>query len=133
MMVQFISPPLSLKKKTEPSIKWFKPLARASQEELLIDYLDFLRINKMTEWSRDHPFALRLDQLNRIRNSNYETFKKGIESRDPSIAANVLIGLIKVTNYLLDNQIRRLEQDFLKEGGLRERMTRARLSSRKKY
>lgn len=37
---------------------------------------------------------------------------------------------IKLTNYLLDRQLRRLEQDFLKEGGLRERMTRARLAAR---
>jgi four helix bundle suffix protein len=36
----------------------------------------------------------------------------------------------KLTNYLLDQQLRRLEQDFLKEGGLRERMTRARLAAR---
>ena len=43
-----------------------------------------------------------------------------------------MIGLIKVTNYLLDQQIRRLEQGFLKEGGLRERMTRARLAQRAK-
>ena len=41
-----------------------------------------------------------------------------------------MIGLIKLTNYLLDQQLRRLEQDFLKEGGLRERMTRARLQAR---
>jgi four helix bundle suffix protein len=44
--------------------------------------------------------------------------------------ANVIIGLIKLTTYLLDRQLRRLEQDFLREGGLRERMTRARLASR---
>jgi len=59
-----------------------------------------------------------------------ETFKKGIEHPNPLIAANVMIGLIKLTNYLLDQQLRRLQQDFLKEGGLRERMTRARLSQR---
>lgn len=63
-------------------------------------------------------------------NANYDTFKKGIEHKDPAIAANVMIGLIKLTNYLLDQQIRHLEQDFLKEGGLRERMTRARLNTR---
>ncbi|PKN63885.1 MAG: hypothetical protein CVU57_17105 [Deltaproteobacteria bacterium HGW-Deltaproteobacteria-15] len=32
--------------------------------------------------------------------------------------------------YLLDRQIRRLEQEFVEEGGLRERMTRARLNER---
>lgn len=43
-----------------------------------------------------------------------------------------MIGLIKLTNYLLDQQLRQLEQAFLSEGGLRERMTRARLSERAK-
>ena len=71
-------------------------------------------------------------QLNRTPGANYETFKKGIEHPDPAICANVIVGLIKVTNYLLDQQLRRLEQDFLKEGGLRERMTRARLAARAK-
>jgi four helix bundle suffix protein len=44
----------------------------------------------------------------------------------------VIVGLIKVTTYLLDRQLRRLERDFLNEGGLRERMTRARLAHRAK-
>jgi four helix bundle suffix protein len=43
-----------------------------------------------------------------------------------------MIGLIKLTNYLLDQQIRQLEESFVKEGGLRERMTRARLTERSK-
>jgi four helix bundle suffix protein len=43
-----------------------------------------------------------------------------------------MIGLIKLTNYLLDQQIRHLEQAFVAEGGLRERMTRARISARTK-
>jgi four helix bundle suffix protein len=108
-------------------------VARASQEELLIDYQDFLRIRKIEEWSNGHVYAKRLRDLNRKMNANYETFKKGIENEDPGICANVIIGLIKVTNYLLDQQIRRLEQDFLKHGGLRERMTRARLAFRNKH
>lgn len=107
-------------------------VARASQEELLIDYRDFLRIRGLVEWPRDHPYARRLSDLNRQRNANYITFQKGIENENPEICANVIIGLIKVTNYLLNQQIRRLEQDFLQEGGLRERMTRARLASRGK-
>ena len=75
---------------------------------------------------------MRLRQLNRQPNANYETFRKGIENSDPAIAANVMIGLIKLTNYLLDQQIRQLERAFLEEGGLRERMTRARLTERAK-
>jgi four helix bundle suffix protein len=44
--------------------------------------------------------------------------------------ANILICLIHQANYLLDQLLRRQEQDFLREGGLRERMTRARLAAR---
>lgn len=108
-------------------------VARASQEELLIDYQDFLSVRKLLEWPKDHIYTKRLRELNKTTNPNYATFQKGIENENPEICANVIIiGLIKVTNYLLDQQIRRLEQDFLKEGGLKERMTKARLASRKK-
>ena len=74
----------------------------------------------------------RLRRNGRQPDANYETFRKGIENPNPAIAANVMIGLTKLTSYLLDQQIRQLEQAFLKEGGLRERMTRARLSERAK-
>src|SRR5438034_1684364 len=107
-------------------------VARASLEELLEDYRDFLRLRGLEEWPKEHRYTRRLRELNRQPNANYETFKKGIEHPDPLIAANVMIGLIKLTCYLLDQQLRRLEQDFLKEGGLRERMTRARLAQRAK-
>ncbi len=105
-------------------------VARASLEELLEDYRDFLRVRGLEEWPKNHPFTRRLRALNKTPNANYQTFKKGIEHPDPSISANVLIGLIKLTNYLLDQQLRRLEQAFLNEGGLRERMTRSRLARR---
>lgn len=107
-------------------------VARASLEELLIDYQDFLRTRRLEVWTSDHPYAQRLRELNREPGANYDTFRKGIEHQDPAICANVVIGLIKVTNYLLDRQIKRLEQDFLEEGGLRERMTAARLNARAK-
>jgi four helix bundle suffix protein len=108
-------------------------VARASLEELLADYRDFLRTRGLQEWSRSHPYVLRLRELkNRTPDANFETFRKGIEHPDPAISANVIIGLIHLTNYLLDRQIKQLETAFLKEGGLRERMTQARLQSRKK-
>ena len=105
-------------------------VARASLEELLEDYRDYLRVRGLPEWTTEHRYTRRLRELNRQPNASYETFKKGIENPDPAIAANVMIGLIKLTNYLLDRQLKRLEQDFLREGGLRERMTRARLTAR---
>ncbi len=54
------------------------------------------------------------------------------ETRPPEIAANILICLIHQTNYLLDQLLRHLEKAFVEEGGLRERMTRARLTERAK-
>lgn len=105
-------------------------VARASLVELLIDYQDFLRLRNLSEWSPTHPFAERLNDLIRQKDATYATFEKGIENPDPSISANVIIGLIKIATYLLYRQILRLEQDFLKNGGLRERMTQARLNTR---
>jgi four helix bundle suffix protein len=105
-------------------------VARASQVELLIDYRDFLRTRQLLEWSANHPLVERLKELNKMPNPTYGTYKKGIEHSDPAICANVIIGLIKVTCVLLERQIEYLEQDFLKHGGIKERMTRARLASR---
>lgn len=107
-------------------------VARASLEELKIDFEDFLRINKMQFWPKEHPYVIRLRELNKIPNPAYDTFKKGIEHESLEISANVIIGLIKVVSYLLNNQIKSLEAAFLKEGGLRERMTKARIEQRKK-
>ncbi|MDP2336977.1 MAG: four helix bundle suffix domain-containing protein [Bacteroidota bacterium] len=107
-------------------------VARASLEELRIDYEDFLRSNKHEIWDKEHRFVARLRELNKIPNPSYETFKKGIENENPEICANVMIGLIKLVSYLLYNQIKSLEQSFLKEGGLRERMTKARIEQRTK-
>ena len=105
-------------------------VARASLEELLADYRDFLRTRGIPEWSKDHPYAQRLREMIRTPGATYDTFRKGIENPDPAIAANVIIGLIKVTNYLLDRQLQHLEKVFVEKGGLRERMTRARLQER---
>ncbi len=106
-------------------------VARASLEELLIDYEDFLRTKKLPIWDKEHKLTKRLRELNRTPNANYDTFKKAIENENPEICANVLRGLIIITTYLLKNQIKSLEEAFLKEGGLRERMAKARIESRK--
>ncbi len=105
-------------------------VARASLEELLEDYRDFLRVRGLQEWEIYHPFTKRLRELNRKSGSDYETFRPGIEHSDPAICANTVIGMIKLTNYLLDRQIARLEREFVEQGGLSERMTRARLDER---
>jgi four helix bundle suffix protein len=60
----------------------------------------------------------------------YELYREFVETRPPEIVANIALCLIHQTNYLIDQQIKRLEKDFLQNGGLRERMTRARLQAR---
>lgn len=107
-------------------------VARASLAELEEDYQDFLRTRRLLEWPPEHPYSRRLRTLNRAPDATYATFRKGIENPDPEIAANVVLGLVRVTCYLLARQLTALEQAFLQEGGLRERMTRARLRKRNK-
>ena len=105
-------------------------VARASLEELLEDYRDFLRVRKAKLWEKNSKEALFVRRLGGQKNRSYETYRTYIETRPAPVVANILICLIHQTNYLLDQQLRQLEQAFLKEGGLRERMTRTRLSQR---
>jgi len=106
-------------------------VALASLGELLEDYRDFLFVRDLPEWPPTHPYARHLSQLCRTPGADYETFRKGIEHDDPAICANVLAGLTRVAIRLLNGQLDRLERDFVTEGGLRERMTRARLEFRR--
>jgi len=105
-------------------------VARASLEELLEDYRDFLRVRGLALWAKESREARFVRELGRKGDASYETYKTYVETRSAEVVANIVVCLIHQTNYLLDQQIRRLEQDFLNEGGLRERMTRARLTAR---
>jgi four helix bundle suffix protein len=105
-------------------------VARASFEELLEDYRDFLRVGGLPLWSKNSREALFVRKLGTKTDASYESYKTYMETRPAEVVANILICLIHQTNYLLDQQLGRLEQDFLREGGLRERMTRARLAVR---
>jgi four helix bundle suffix protein len=105
-------------------------VARASLEELLADYEDFLRVRNGAIWSKDSAEAKYVRRLGGTAGVNYAAFREFVETRSGEVVANIALCLIHQANFLLDRQIHRLEQDFLREGGLRERMTRARLESR---
>jgi four helix bundle suffix protein len=105
-------------------------VARASLEELLEDYRDFLRVREAVLWAKNSREALFVRKIGAQKNTTYESYKTYIETRPAEIVANILICLIHQTNYLLDQQLRQLEKAFVQEGGLRERMTRARLAER---
>lgn len=114
---------------TETEIK-LTNVARASLEELLVDYEDYLRVRDLRRWDKDSTEALYVRKLGKQKPFTYETIRELCETRSAEVVANIALCLIHQANYLLDQQIRRLEKDFVKEGGLRERMTRARLKHR---
>lgn len=105
-------------------------VARASLEELLADYRDFLRVRDLQLWDKDSKEARFVRKLGCGPKVTYEAFREFCESRSAEVVANIAICLIHQASYLLDRQTRRLEQDFVKEGGIREKMTRARLQYR---
>ncbi len=107
-------------------------MARSSPEELLEDFRDFLRTRKLPVWDKNEPQALAVRKKGSGTNVSYATHSSQIEQTNPETAANTVICLIHQANYLLDQQLRSLEAAFLKEGGLRERMTRVRIEARKK-
>jgi restriction system protein len=103
-------------------------VARASLEELLLDYEDFLRQRGLALWGKDHPTAQVIRRLAYEKNGSYRPY---VETASPEVAANTVICLIHQTNYLLDQQLRHLEQAFLSEGGFTERLYRARSKRRR--
>ena len=105
-------------------------VARASLEELLGDYRDYLRQRGFPQWDKNSRESLFVRKLGASNEETYDSYRSFIETRPAEVVANILICLIHQANYLLDQQLKKLEQDFLKEGGLRERMTRARLTVR---
>ncbi|MGD9323580.1 MAG: four helix bundle suffix domain-containing protein [Desulfobacterales bacterium] len=107
-------------------------VARASLEELLLDYQDFLRQRKLPLWGKDHPKAQQIRKLAYASNRSYRTYRTYIENC-PETAANTLICLIHQTNFLLDQQLRNLEKQFLEQGGFTEKLYRARQSAKRRY
>ena len=107
-------------------------VARASLEELLDDYKDYLRARDLKIWDKDSKEARYVRKLGRKTPQTYEDYREFAETRPPEVVANNALCLIHQTNYLIDQQLRRLEKDFVEQGGLRERMTRIRLQYRNK-
>ena len=106
-------------------------VARASLEELLDDYLDYLRARDLPLWDKDSKEAQYVRRLGRKTPQTFEYYRKFVETRPPAVVANIAICLIHQANYLIDQQLLRLEKDFLEQGGLRERMTRLRTQHRR--
>jgi restriction system protein len=117
----------STSKKTELKLMG---VARASLEELLLDFQDYLRQQGLHLWGKEHPQARLVRSLCYRADRSYKSYRTYIEHSSPEIAANTLICLIHQTNFLLDQQLRTLEKAFLEEGGFTERLYRARTQAR---
>jgi restriction system protein len=105
-------------------------VARASLEELLLDFQDYLRQKRLPLWGKEHPKSREVRALCYKQNRSYLTYKAYFESSSAEIAANTMMCLIHQTNYLLDQQLRALEKEFLREGGFTEKLYRARSQAR---
>lgn len=104
-------------------------VARASLEELLIDFEDFLRQRSLPLWSKNHFQARAIRELAYKSDTTYQTYRSYLT--DPEKAANTLICLIHQANYLLDRQLQALEKTFINEGGFTENLFRRRLKNRR--
>jgi len=120
---------LAAKTSTETEIK-LTNVSRASLGELLDDYRDYLRPRGLRIWPKDSREALYVRKLGKREPQTYELYREFLETRPPEVAANIALCLINQTNYLIDQLLRRQERDFIKNGGIRERMTQARLRAR---
>lgn len=101
-------------------------VARASLEELLLDYQAFLRQRGLRIWGKDSPEALA------VRRKKLSNISDLSDMSDAEVAANTLICLINQASYLLGRQLQKLEQGFLEKGGFTERLYQARQQARRK-
>ena len=105
-------------------------VARASLEELVEDYRDYLRTHHMSLWPKEDLRIQQIRQLAQQKNKTYETYKSYLLPNNPELFCNTMISLIYQTNYLLDRQLQSLAKTFTEKGGIRERMAAARKSYR---
>lgn len=113
-------------------------MARSSLDELLLDYEDYLRQHSHRQWAKDSPEALAIRQVGqRLAKQESpveqaELYRPWLANADPAMVANAVICLIHQANYLLDQQVRALERQFVTEGGYSEQLAAARLRERER-
>lgn len=100
-------------------------VAKASLQELLVDYEDFLRVRGLKQWQPDDA---RLAQTKRAcaAHNDSEYYRKAMPERSAETIANIAITLIHQTDWLLNKLIEKLEIQFVENDGVKEQMTKAR-------
>lgn len=106
-------------------------VAKASLEELMIDYEDYLRQHGLATWGKDHPRVARMREY--LRTEEFISAPLALAARlNAEEFCNLCITLINQATYLLGRLLEKQQEQFLREGGIKERMFRARLEYRKK-
>ena len=100
-------------------------VAKASLQELLVDYEDYLRVRGLEQWQPTNP---RLAQAQRACAAHNDSayYRRALPDRSAETIANIAITLIHQTDWLLGKLIKKLEIKFVESGGKREQMTKAR-------
>lgn len=113
---------------TETELKLMN-VARASMKELLVDYEDYLRVRHLPQWALNDNRAV---QTRNFCKSHVESadFMADIDHRSDEALANIVITLLHQFDSMMGKLITRLEKDFVERGGIREKMTAARLGYR---
>ena len=106
-------------------------VALASLEELKLDYLDYLRVRNKPRWDAENP---RYKKMRRYVQT--QAFIEQYSTLFPRLSdeelANLALTLIMQASHLLKKLIDSQQEIFLKEGGISEQMTRARIAARSK-
>ena len=104
-------------------------VARASMKELLVDYEDYLRVRRLTKWAFDDERTRKTREFCKTHESS-DDFMRGIDKRSDEAIANITITLLHQFDNIIGAYIAHLEKTFVEQGGIRERMTAARLGYR---
>lgn len=104
-------------------------VAKASLEELLDDYEDYLRVRNLQQWGPLHPRYEKMRQYARSEEIKKE-YAATIQRMNDEEIANLCITLIHQAIYMLHKLLVTMQTRFVKEGGIKERMYQSRISYR---
>ena len=104
-------------------------VARSSIHELREDYEDFLKSRGMLLWDKMHPRYDRMLKFCRCHN-RWEEYEKLAAKMNAEEMANTALTLCHMVDKMMISYQKKLEKEFVTEGGIKERMTAARLGYR---
>lgn len=104
-------------------------VARASFQELLLDYEDYLRVRELNIWDLNSKKAIQARKVCKEHNDSV-FYRKAIKERDDETIANIAITLIYQEDVLLRKYLDTIQRQFLENGGIREQMSQARRNYR---